>query len=548
MVARETAIGPRQKGGLSNMSWQDHVQASVAQWVLRYIHPADSSWKKLLDGFILRDARGDTVYPEGRKIVMCDLSLHQKRKLLQRLPKKMSYIRDAFKAFWKMKIRPRWEGPWTGIAAESPWYGHRMKLPAPAWLSKYLRLKQRVLRVSDFIDKRTDRPFDRQAWEEFVIRAETDAGRPQPTAVWVLNRVTAIRNVQAHITWGAILEMETPPRREAVEGSPVYVVRGQQYTPARYTEHGGGRLRLLTIDAIGREHLTGRSLPAAAHTITPAIMWDDRWVAPLNFDFVGEAEWRISRKGVDHDPIPIDEFTIKIMTRKCTCARMKPPAAEAAWDKRLGRRMPWSKIWKMKRIYSTPRDEIPMLKFQHRTLWVGKHGGTSDDTCNAHGCNTVENQIHLVECRTIRQRFWDKVRAFLRKVGLPEEDTPQFLGLGVYQRHKVVEKEGASVLFIAWRCLYAEVVRARLEQKTLRLEYAYARTIGMVRNRTLAYGYKWRRWVIRNTHKQETVKKVIPRRHQRGALIKMDKFGQYTLTKPLVDEFEKVKEDTRQRR
>ena len=42
------------------------------------------------------------------------------------------------------------------------------------------------------------------------------------------------------------------------------------------------------------------------------------------------------------------------------------------------------------------------------------------------------------------------------------DSTNKFIVLGVLTRTKVVDRDAAGMLFIAWRCLYAEVVAARL--------------------------------------------------------------------------------------
>ena len=78
----------------------------------------------------------------------------------------------------------------------------------------------------------------------------------------------------------------------------------------------------------------------------------------------------------------------------------------------------------------------------------------------------------------------------------------------------------------------------------LRLESAYARTIGMLLGRVKAHGYKWRRWVLRNRFKQPLVKKVIPQKHQVKKLISMDLQGNGTICKRLLDEFQNVRRHT----
>ena len=54
-VAQRTAVGPRSQGGVNNMPWKDHVHAVQAETILRYLHPADSDWKLVLDTMLLQD-------------------------------------------------------------------------------------------------------------------------------------------------------------------------------------------------------------------------------------------------------------------------------------------------------------------------------------------------------------------------------------------------------------------------------------------------------------------------------------------------------------
>ena len=43
-IARRSAIGTRDQGGLGNMDWASHVKAFQAQWILRYAaDPSQSS-------------------------------------------------------------------------------------------------------------------------------------------------------------------------------------------------------------------------------------------------------------------------------------------------------------------------------------------------------------------------------------------------------------------------------------------------------------------------------------------------------------------------
>ena len=104
-VARQTAIGTRDQGGLGNMNWSSHVKAFQAQWILRYAaDPATSSWKNLLDSLLLEDGEGRIKFTEGRSIFFCPLKFNHRLKLLADLPKKAHYIRACIKSFWSLNI------------------------------------------------------------------------------------------------------------------------------------------------------------------------------------------------------------------------------------------------------------------------------------------------------------------------------------------------------------------------------------------------------------------------------------------------------------
>jgi hypothetical protein len=62
-------------------------------------------------------------------------------------------------------------------------------------------------------------------------------------------------------------------------------------------------------------------------------------------------------------------------------------------------------------------------------------------------------------------------------------------------RDRVVNREQASIIDMAWRCLYAEIVRARVDCVSIRLQSARVRCIKMLQSRAEAYGRKWELWV-----------------------------------------------------
>ena len=105
-VNKHTAIGLRKLGGLGNIDWKTHVNTSFqGQWIIRYLNPSNSSWKKILDSYILYQ-NGQLKYPEGRAIVMCNLSNKEKKDMLQKIPKSSNYIRTCLKEFWRFDLKP----------------------------------------------------------------------------------------------------------------------------------------------------------------------------------------------------------------------------------------------------------------------------------------------------------------------------------------------------------------------------------------------------------------------------------------------------------
>jgi hypothetical protein len=112
----------------------------------------------------------------------------------------------------------------------------------------------------------------------------------------------------------------------------------------------------------------------------------------------------------------------------------------------------------------------------------GMHGSTK---CIAAGCNEEEKQEHLVRCPAIRSEFWDKVAALMVRLKMNAGSSDLKWLLGIKEDGIEVDKEEAAMIFWAWRNLYAEVTRARIEGKQLNLKTAYTKTL---------YGWPSREW------------------------------------------------------
>ena len=163
---------------------------------------------------------------------------------------------------------------------------------------------------------------------------------------------------------------------------------------------------------------------------------------------------------------------------------MKPPNCEAAWEARLFQTLPWNKIWRIKSFFTSARDALTWLKLMHRNLYVANRDPSiQNKQCKAINCPHDESMMHLAQCTEIRRYFWDRIIDLMKRLNVRCVNSLTFLILGCISNNKVVCKVGAGILQLAWRCLYAEVVRARIDDKNLNFRKTYKRTIIILINR-----------------------------------------------------------------
>ena len=151
---------------------------------------------------------------------------------------------------------------------------------------------------------------------------------------------------------------------------------------------------------------------------------------------------------------------------------------------------------------------------------------------------------HLAECNFINAGFWRRVKSLMHALGMRVGRGTEWQILGKVERGKYVDKEEAGVLFVAWRCLYAECVRARIEGKELNLKRAYARTVRLLLSRTKAYGQKWYHWYSRTRGIRTSKVKQVAKKHQKKKLINTKPDAGYTINQVLLNEYENIKVDT----
>ena len=227
----------------------------------------------------------------------------------------------------------------------------------------------------------------------------------------------------------------------------------------------------------------------------------------------------------------------KPITSAKQLATMKPPAAQDYWNNKIPD-LWWNLVWGGKTLYATPRDKIAQLQLKHRNLWVAKHGGCDNTTCNAHGCTQEESQLHLWECQIIQRDFWRIIKQDMRHLGFVPEDEITYWILGVTKKDehtgrpmRSLPNEEAGIVYIAWRALYAEIVKRRLEGGALNLKEARYKTWRMVLARVKAYGARWRKWYRRQ--QGHTHPKTFPQAHQQHALIELDDHANFEINDKL---------------
>ena len=120
--------------------------------------------------------------------------------------------------------------------------------------------------------------------------------------------------------------------------------------------------------------------------------------------------------------------------------------------------------------------------------------------------------------------------------------------MGRVDDEEVVDDVQAGMMFIAWRCLYAEIVKTREENEKRHqrhqrhqwpnLKKAYKRCLQMIISRVTAYGEKWRKWCKLN--RGTSKKSIIPLRCRNRKLIQQDMHGDYKINQELIDEYKSL--------
>ena len=192
-VGKQTAIGPRVKGGLGNVDWFSHVQSFMSSWITRYVDAADSQWKNLLDTFVLYDQRGKRRFPEGRGIFYANISKYDQYAILKNIPRRAVYIKECIRAHFKLEIQPNlqpYEDMPDTLPSEPFFRSHRFNLGIPKKDQEYYYTKLGISRMADLVHPKTRMVRTPQQWAHLVLRRGMEetrwTGHLAEHATWAL--------------------------------------------------------------------------------------------------------------------------------------------------------------------------------------------------------------------------------------------------------------------------------------------------------------------------------------------------------------------------
>ena len=112
------------------------------------------------------------------------------------------------------------------------------------------------------------------------------------------------------------------------------------------------------------------------------------------------------------------------------------------------------------------------------------------------------------------------------------------LATGRISNENVISDEASGILFVAWRVLYAEIIRSRIDNTSPNWNRAAKRGLGLLINRMTAWGEYWRRWYIKiqNTSKHQH----FPKDHQSHELISIDDEAHYRIAPEIRELYDSI--------
>lgn len=126
-----------------------------------------------------------------------------------------------------------------------------------------------------------------------------------------------------------------------------------------------------------------------------------------------------------------------------------------------------------------------------------------------------------------------------------EVPTPEvrgdFLLAGQISDEERLPHELNGILFISWRCLYAEITHAHATGQGPDTLKAFTRAVSMIIGRLTAYGEKWKRWVIAGSNLDPP--RIIPHKHHEKIVLTNTVEGDYEIHPALPTMLDALREE-----
>ena len=480
----------------------------------------------------IRSKKNGTIENEKGMLLFSKLTQLQRRKIMYRIPKGMQYLRECLKDFWKIDLKPSKKVEERIMGSESLWFNHSFSIECFWRDREYFREVIEVELLSDIMDKSTNRIFNRMDWRDWIEELHERKKGIKPTNHFIIDKAIKIANIILQIpkeVKRALRVKEYIPSEDELIGIGRY---GRNPSYGYYRPLPRPNIIKVWVDAVGYPHDTDEIMFIGNRTKYKLTLWTGKWpediriVGPQATSFPANTEWKIG-----NTTTKLDRLTIKKSTRSRLNQKMLPPPAEGEWQSRLMFRKGFVKVWKTSPMYVSPRDALTWFKLKHRNLYVRDRDPTLvDKSCRC--CKLVEeSMMHLAACRDINDEFWDGVFRLMAKVNIDYNRDEKFLILGLLDEDKITCREGLGILALSWRCLYAEITKAGIEDTEVQLHRPLKRMVAMLIGRVTAYGERWRRWYLSIQH--TTKPKKVAEKYQNFKLITSTAEAVYTVNSDL---------------
>lgn len=393
------------------------------------------------------------------------------------------FAKCLYTEFWKLNLQPVLDNTVSRDMALNtpiwfnPWWSPNMNTK----IGHTIRHKLQWIRLRN-ITTPTGQQLTRLELEQ---RLTTHTEINTPSKKGIIKMISKAYAAIPEELWTILIQ---PPDSGFLVG---YALSNNTWTPTKWNDKEK-TWQSQWIDITGKPHATGKL--GTHQEIRETRLWNGRWPDPMSY--INGFEWSLGTQ-----KYAMDKWKIGTLTKAIQKNKMHQPTCEQAWNKRIEDTLPWDKIWKITAIYTAPRDETTWLKLLHRNLWVANRDPRQmDKSCKAVGCTEQESMLHLAKCPVITQTIWMPLMDLLLETKLVINPTWKTWLFGIHKDNNTIGKEAASVIFIAWRALYAGVVKARMENKHLDLRKVNRNIYKLLICRLRAFGARWNHWKKARTH------------------------------------------------